>query len=116
MKLRVKFLSIFCTAIILFSGIAFALTYQIRTQVISVTTNATKLPTTPLVGREYVLIQNIGSVTVYLGNSTVTADTEATGGTQLLPQSIYVAEYDNSVDIYGIVAAATCKVVVEEGK
>lgn len=97
-------------------GFVYALTYQIKTQVISVTTTATKLPTTPVVGREYIQIQNVGTQTVYLGASTVTADTAATGGTQLLPYAVWREEYDNTIDVYGIVAATTANVVVEEGK
>lgn len=98
------------------SIVSYALTYQIKTQVVSVTTSATKLPTTPLVGRQYVSIQNIGTVTVYIGNSTVTADTASTGGKQLLPYASTTRDYDNTVDVYGIVASGSANVVCEEGK
>ena len=91
-------------------------TYQIRTQVVTVGTSATKLPSSPLVGRRYILIQNVGDNTVYIGNSNVTADENATGGIQLQPYAIWEADYDHTVDIYGIVASGTGKVVVEEGK
>ena len=38
------------------------------------------------------LVQNVGATTIYLGTSTVTADTAATGGAQLLPgQSIPIS-------------------------
>ena len=38
------------------------------------------------------LVQNVGATTIYLGKSTVTADTAATGGAQLLPgQSIPIS-------------------------
>lgn len=96
--------------------IVFALTYQIKTQVVSVTTTATKLPTTPVVGREYVKVQNVGAVFVYIGASTVTADTASTGGIQVPPYGSWIAEYDHTVDVYGRVASGTCNVVVEEGK
>jgi len=95
---------------------AYALTYQIKTQVVSVAVTATKLPTTPVVGREYIRIQNVGAQTVYLGAATVTADTAATGGIQLLPYAVWQESYDNTIDVYGIVAATTCNVVIEEGK
>ena len=97
-------------------SISYSLTYQIKTIVVSVNTTATKLPTTPLIGREYIQAQNIGNVTVYIGSSTVTADTNTTGGTQLLPYATWYGEYDNSVDVYGIVTSGTCNVTVEEGK
>ena len=91
-------------------------TYEIKTQIVSVADTATKLPTTPVIGRTYIQIQNVGGVIVYIGTSTVTADTAATGGFQLLPYSTWTAEYDNTVDVYGIVATGICNVVVEEGK
>ena len=95
---------------------AYALTYQIKTTVVSVTTSATKLPTTPLIGREYIQIQNVGTSTVYIGSSSVTANTASTGGFQLLPYATWYAGYDNTVDVYGRVASGTCNVIVEEGK
>lgn len=103
--------------LLVFGGVAYSLTYMIENQVVSVTTTATKLPTTPLVGRKYILLQNVGTVTVYIGKSDVTADTtSSTGGLQLLPYGYWLAEYDHTVDVYGRVAAGTCNVVVEEGK
>ena len=57
-----------------------SLNKAIENQVISVASTATKLPTTPLVGRKFVLVQNIGSQIVYLGKSDVTADTTAATG------------------------------------
>jgi len=108
---------ILITGIILsLSVISFALTYQIKTQTVSVGTSATKLPTTPLVGRAYVSLQNVGSITVYVGDSTVTADTASTGGKQLRPYGIMTRPYDNTVELYGIVSSSTCNVIVEEGK
>lgn len=94
----------------------YPLTYQVKTQVVSVAVTATKLPTTPLVGRIYIMIQNVGTATVYIGSSTVTAGTTSTGGIQLLPFEKWYQEYDHTVDVYGIVASSTCNVVVEEGK
>lgn len=92
------------------------LTYQIKTQLVSVGVTATKLPTTPLVGRKYVLITNIDTIkTIYIGSSTVTVS-GATQGTPLLPSEQYYGEWDNTVDIYGIVSSGIANVVVEEGK
>lgn len=97
-------------------GTAYSLTYQIKTQVVSVTTTATKLPTTPIIGREYVRIQNVGTQTVYIGTSTVTAGVTSTGGIQLLPYAIWQESYDNTIDVYGIVSSGSNNVVIEEGK
>ena len=88
----------------------------ITSQVIVLGVTAKKLPNSPLVGRDYLVIQNVGSGTVYIGNSLVTADTAATGGHQILPSGEYIATYTDKVDIYGIIAAGSSQVVVEEGK
>jgi len=90
--------------------------YSIGTTVVSVGTSATALPTTAVVGRKYIEVQNVGSSTVYIGDSTVTADENATGGIQITPMAVWREDYDHTVVIYGIVASGTCKVVVEEGK
>lgn len=89
---------------------------EIDTEVVSVTTTATKCPSTPLVGRKYIMIENVGSVIVYIGDSTVTADTASTGGSQLEPGDVWREPFDHTVDIYGRVATGTCNIVCEEGK
>lgn len=108
---RLKILSIIF-GIIFITFASYALTYQIKTQTVSVGNTATKLPTTPLVGRQYVSLQNIGTVTVYWGASDVTTS----NGKQLLPYATATRDYDNTVDVYGIVASGSCSVIVEEGK
>lgn len=115
MRRKVKFI-IFGIFLLTPPCVIYAFTYQIKTQVVSVTTTATKLPATPLVGREYIQAQNVCTSTVYIGSSTVTADTASTGGTQILPYATWRDIFDNTVDVYGIVASGTCNVVVEEGK
>ena len=111
-----KVLSFIIIIFFIYISIVYSLTYQIRTQVVSVNTTATKLPTTPLVGREYIRLQNVGTVTVYIGSSTVAANTSATGGIQLLPYGVWEENYDNTIDIYGKVASGSTNVTVEEGK
>ena len=67
---------------------------------------AALVPATPLAGRATMLVQNVGATTIYLGESTVTADTAATGGLQLLPgQSIPIA-LAAAVLLYAISSAA----------
>ena len=94
---------------------AYALTHQIKTQIVAVGTTATKLPASPLVGREYVILQNVGAATIYIGASTVTADEAATGGFQLAADGVWYGEFDKSVDLYGVVIS-TQNCLVEEGK
>ena len=55
----------------------------VRQQVVTVGATAVPCPAVPLVGRAAVLLRNVGSTTIYLGKSTVTADEAATGGWQL---------------------------------
>ena len=93
-----------------------ALNLQIKTQLVSVGTSATKLPTTSIVGRVYLLITNIDTAkTVYLGSSTVTTS-GSTAGTPLLPSESYYGEWESNIDVYGIVSSGTASVIVEEGK
>ena len=88
----------------------------ITSQVISIGITANKLPPTPLEGRKYVLIQNLGSPIIYIGGSLITADTAGTGGLQLTTRSTWRETYSDNVDIYGIVATGSTQVLIEEGK
>ncbi len=75
----------------------------------SVTTvgaTALAVPTTPLAGRAAMLVQNVGATTIYLGKSTVTADTAVTGGLQLLPGQSIPISLNVSVILYAISSAA----------
>lgn len=57
----------------------------VKQTVTSVGVTAVPVPATILSGRASLLVQNVGTTTIYLGSSTVTADTSATGGVQLTP-------------------------------
>lgn len=93
-----------------------ALNLQLKTQLVSVGSTATKLPTTPIVGREYVLITNTDTAkTVYIGTSTVTTSGPTTG-TPILPSEQYYGEWESNVDVYGITSTGSANVIVEEGK
>lgn len=88
----------------------------ITSQVITIGVTAGKLPPTPLEGRKYVTVQNLGGVTVYVSGSLVTANTAGTGGFQLLPRAAWSELYSDNVDIYGVIATGSTQVLVEEGK
>jgi len=90
------------------------LTVTNQTIVLGVT--AQKLPASPLVGRKYIAIQNIGNVTVFLGNTMVTADTAGTGGFQLLPKGTWREEFTHNVEPWGVIASGSSEVYIEEGK
>lgn len=78
---------------------------------VSVTTTATKIATMQKESGG-VLIANQGSVTVYLGGSTVTANTAATGGFPLAANAsvLVPTDGDESRDLYAIVASGTANV------
>ena len=86
---------------------------QVVQQVVSVTTTATKLPTTPITGRKVVIMQNLCSTDVWLGKSTVTA-TGSTRGLKLQPGASANFEAGPTIDGYGIVGSGTCDVAVFE--
>ena len=85
-------------------------------QIIMLGVTASKLPPTPLEGRKYVTIQNIGGVFVYIGGSMVTANTANTGGFQLLPKGTWSETYSDAVSIYGVISTGSSPVFIEEGK
>ena len=88
----------------------------ITSQIITLGVTRSKLPPTPLEGRKYVTVQNLGGVFVYVGGATVTANTANTGGFQLLPKGTWSELYTDNVDVYGIIATGSSQVYIEEGK
>jgi hypothetical protein len=85
-------------------------------QVIMVGTTATKLPPTPLVGRNYIFLTNLDTArTVFIGNINV-AHSGSNRGTLLQACSYYYGSWTDEVDIYGITSTGSVEVVVDEGK
>jgi hypothetical protein len=81
--------------------------------VVSVGTTATLIATPSAVpDNEGIVVQNLGSVTVYLGRSTVTAGTTATGGLQLAANGVITVPTTGAATeaLYGIVASGTANV------
>ena len=78
---------------------------------VTVTTTATAIPATALAGRRAMMVRNNGSVTVYLGDSTVTS----TNGFPLSPGEEKSYELGPPVTLYGITASGTADVRVLEG-
>ncbi len=66
---------------------------------------AATVPAAPLAGRATMLVQNVGTSTIYLGKSTVTADTASTGGMQLLPGQSVPIQLAAAVLLYAISSA-----------
>jgi hypothetical protein len=89
---------------------------NLTSQVISLGVTAKKLPPIPLEGRKYLTIQNLGGTFVYLGNTSVTADTSGTGGFQLTPKATWSEPYSDNVSIYGVIVSGSSQVYIEEGK
>ena len=88
----------------------------ITSQVIALGITASKLPPTALEGRKYLTLQNLGGVTVYVGNTFVTADTAGTGGYQLLPKGYWNELYSDNVSVYGVISTGSSQIYCEEGK
>lgn len=89
------------------------------TSVLQTTTDvdqvAEAVPATTLNHRRMIIIQNNhASNTVYIGSSTVTADTAATGGYQLGPSDSVAFTLDGSVAIYAISSADNSPVTTLE--
>ena len=81
---------------------------------ITVTTSATALPTTALRGRRTIMVKNTSTTTVYLGSSTVTADTVSTGGFQLKIDEVFIGDISDDIILYAIVSTGTATVNVLE--
>ena len=90
--------------------------HTITSQIVALGASVTKLPPIAMPGRKYVMVQNVGNVMVYIGNSLSTADTANTGGFQVLPRSYWRDNYSSAVDVWGIIATGSTNVLVEQGK
>ena len=88
----------------------------LTSQIISIGVTRSKLPSSPLAGRDFILLQNVGTGTIYIGNSVVTANTANTGGYQLLSSGEWIAGYESNVDIYGVMSAGSGQILIQEGK
>ena len=77
-------------------------------KITTVSTSAVAVPATALTGRASIVVQNVGSTTIYLGSATVTADTAATGGIQLAAGATlpYPVSLSDAVDLYAISSGA----------
>jgi hypothetical protein len=75
--------------------------------VIALSTSATALPTTPLVGRQELVIQNLdSSIVIYVGTSTVT-NSGATRGIKLTAGQSMVLQVGQGCAVYAVAASGT---------
>jgi len=90
------------------------LTYSVKSTSVTVTTTATKLPTTPLAGRESVAIRlNSTTDVVFIGADDVTA----VAGFRLDSSVPAITlDLDSSVDVYGITSSGSADCRVLEAK
>lgn len=92
-----------------------SLNIGIANAVVTVADTPTALPSTALSGRKVIIVQNIGSVTIYIGASTVSADETGTGGIQLKNDGdVFIADITDDIILYAIVASSTSPVAVLE--
>lgn len=83
---------------------------------LTLATTAYPVPATPLAGRASVLVQALDTNTaaVWIGKSTVTADSAATGGIKLLPGQSVSMQLAAAVLLYAISTATVQKVATLE--
>lgn len=74
-------------------------------QQVSVTSTATKFPTTPLANRRSIMLQNVSLGAIFLGSSTVTA-TGATTGILVPANSFVDIDVGPAVDVYAVKVGA----------
>ena len=92
------------------------LNFGIKQSITSITTTATAIPATALSGRKSLIIKNLGTATLYIGSSTVTADTAATGGFTLAQNDFFQADIGADTVLYGIVASGSQNVAIIEAR
>lgn len=84
--------------------------------VTTVSTIAVQLDTTPLAGRQYVLIQNRSLISIYIGSANTVTVSGATGGLEIPARGSYEVPFGAALPIWAIASvAATPVVVVEAG-
>lgn len=87
-----------------------AIQVQLKTQRISVGTSSTPLPTTALVDRQFIRVQNVGNNPVYIGDFNVTS----TIGWVVLPFASETFAAEDTATVYAI-SAGSVDVIVMEG-
>ncbi len=88
----------------------------IQQTVTTVGTTAVTIPATPLAGRASILVQaaDTNTAAIYLGKSTVTADTASTGGIKLLAGQSIAMQLAAAVLLYARSTAASQNVITFE--
>lgn len=83
----------------------------VRSSSVTVGATATALPATAYSNRHTLLIQNYGSVEVFIGGS----DVSTVNGISLLPRATLQIGITDDAKIYGIVSVGTADVRILEG-
>lgn len=89
----------------------FKITGTITPNSVTVSTGATLLPATALSDRIGIILHNLGSNTVYLGNAAVTS----ANGLPLESGEKLALDIGNTALLYGIVSTGTSEVRILEG-
>ncbi len=84
---------------------------QVKTQRVSLATIPTKIPSVPLSNRQFVRVQNVSSVTIFIGG----ADVSTTNGWTVFPYAIETFAIEDTADLYGCVATGTGDCICMEG-
>lgn len=82
---------------------------NLRSSPVTVGTSATKIPTIPLSDRRTIIIQNVSSNIVYIGNSSVAV----ANGFRIYPRGTMQISIEDSVDVYGIAGSSSAIRILE---
>src|SRR3990167_8226795 len=68
----------------------------------------TLLPPTALSGRKSIMIENLSTNILYIGNASITSDQASTGGWQLRNQGDSVTlDFTDSIEVYGLTSSGS---------
>jgi hypothetical protein len=84
---------------------------NLRPSAVTVTGSATAIPATNLASRYVLVIQNLSSDNIYVGDITVTT----ANGLKLVPNAVLSIMVEDSVQVYGISDGTSSNVRILEG-
>ena len=84
---------------------------NLRPSAVTVTGSATTIPATNLASRYVLVIQNLSSDNIYIGDITVTT----ANGMKLVPNAVLSIMVEDSVQVYGISDGTSSNVRILEG-
>lgn len=84
---------------------------ELKTQRVTLSTSPTPIPTTPLTNRQFVRVQNVSGVQIFIGG----ADVTSSNGWVVFPYAVETFAIEDTAVLYGCVASATADCIAMEG-